>query len=163
MTGSVLSPSFRQLWRDPLLFVAFGFGSWLAAKAPDTAGSLVALLAAPLLLQLPMWGQGLVLVMAIAAGIPLCGRAARKLGVVEHPSIVWDKFAGLWLALLGLPLEWPWLLAGFTLFRLFDISKPWPIRWLDRNLKGGLGIMLDDLAAGCCTFLLLALAASVMA
>lgn len=155
VTTAVARPTFRQLLRDPVLLVAFGFGSGLAPKAPGTAGSLVALFLVPLLSQTPLWGQCLVLGLAIGLGIPLCERAADRLGVADHPGIVWDEFAGLWLALIWLPQEWPWLVAGFGLFRLFDIGKPWPIRWLDRNLTGGLGIMLDDLAAGLCVFLLL--------
>jgi phosphatidylglycerophosphatase A len=86
--------------------------------------------------------------LATLVGIYLCGRTARALGVHDHPGIVWDEFAGLWLALFALPPDWYWPLLGFALFRLFDIAKPWPISWLDRNLHGGTGIMLDDILAG---------------
>ncbi len=79
------------------------------------------------------------------------------LGVHDHGGIVWDEWVGflmtLWLAPTGLG----WLVAGFILFRLFDILKPWPIGWLDRQVPGGWGIMLDDLLAGLYSFILLQL------
>jgi len=62
--------------------------------------------------------------------------------------VVCDEFVGLWLALFLAPSGWPWMLAGFALFRLFDIWKPWPIREADHSLSGGLGLMLDDVIAG---------------
>jgi len=68
--------------------------------------------------------------------------------VKDPSSIVWDEFVGMWIALFMLPTGWYWLIAAFVLFRIFDIWKPWPIGWLDINLKGGAGIMLDDVAAG---------------
>ncbi len=134
--------------RHPVHFLAFGFGSGLAAKAPGTWGTLAAL---PLwyalqLLPLPLYGA--VLVLAFVIGIYLCGATARHLGVHDHGGIVWDEFVGLWIALAAVPAQWPWVLAGFALFRLFDIWKPWPIRLLDRKVHGGFGIMIDDVIAG---------------
>lgn len=66
----------------------------------------------------------------------------------DHPGIVWDEFAGLFVTMIAVPVTWGTVLAGFILFRLFDILKPWPISWLDKKVSGGLGIMLDDLVAG---------------
>jgi phosphatidylglycerophosphatase A len=68
--------------------------------------------------------------------------------VHDHPGIVWDEIAGLLVALCGAPAGWAWAIAGFGLFRLFDIWKPWPIHWVDRQVGGGLGIVVDDLLAG---------------
>jgi phosphatidylglycerophosphatase A len=68
--------------------------------------------------------------------------------VHDHPGIVWDEIAGFAITMLAVPLTWYWLLAGFVLFRFFDIVKPWPIREADHSLRGGLGIMLDDIIAG---------------
>ena len=81
-------------------------------------------------------------------GFYLCGKTARDMGVHDHPGIVWDEIAGYWLTMTALPASWSWALAGFVLFRLFDIWKPWPISWLDRQVHGGVGIMVDDLLAG---------------
>ena len=73
---------------------------------------------------------------------------ARDLGVHDHGGIVWDEFVGYWITMFLLPVRWEWVLGGFLLFRLLDIWKPWPIRWADRQVHGGLGIMLDDVLAG---------------
>jgi phosphatidylglycerophosphatase A len=95
-------------------------------------------------------------------GVWLCERTSRDLGVHDHAGIVWDEWVGLLVTLWLLPPGWLWLLLGFLLFRLFDILKPWPIGWLDRRVGGGLGIMLDDLVAGLCGFLLLQLCARLV-
>jgi phosphatidylglycerophosphatase A len=85
------------------------------------------------------------------AGVYICGVAADRLGVHDHGGIVWDEFVGLWVAMAALPVSWASIILGFGLFRLFDIFKPWPISWMDKNISGGLGIMLDDIAAGVAT------------
>lgn len=87
-------------------------------------------------------------VVIAVGGIGLCGHAARRLGVHDHPGINFDEVAGQLIACAMAPLDWRWFLSAFVLFRLFDIAKPWPIRWLDRHCGGGLGIMADDIAAG---------------
>lgn len=141
--------------RNPVIFLAFGLGSGLSPKAPGTAGSAVALLFFPGLVWLG-WPLALAgIVVAGVFGIWLCGRAAQILGVHDHESIVWDEFVGQWLALLPLLPLAGWnlpsavaLLAGFVLFRVFDILKPWPISWCDQHLEGGFGIMFDDILAG---------------
>jgi len=138
----------RTLGRDPLLWLAFGLGAGLVSRAPGTAGTALGVLLYLGLLQLPepvRYGSVLVIILA---GVGLCGYAARRLGVHDHPGIVWDEIAGYMLALCFAPANWQFLLAGFVLFRVFDIAKPWPIRWVDRRLHGGVGIMLDDLLAG---------------
>lgn len=152
------SPSFQQLIRNPVHFLAFGFGSGLSPKAPGTAGTLVALLLWPLLAGLPLMLYLAIVVVVSISGFYLCGKTASDLGVHDHPGIVWDEIAGFWLAMTAVPLTWYWMLAGFLLFRLFDIWKPWPIGWLDRKVSGGVGIMVDDLLAGVFTWLLLFLA-----
>ena len=140
-----------DLLKSPILFFAFGRGSGLAPKAPGTAGTLVALLIWFFLADLPL--EIYVVIVAIAAifGIYLCGRAAKDLGIHDHPGIVWDEFVGFWIAMIGLPVTWSSIIAGFFLFRIFDILKPWPIGWIDKNFHGGLGIMLDDVIAGLAT------------
>lgn len=150
--------------RDPLQLLAFGFGSGLAPRAPGTAGSLLALVFFPLLAVLALPAYLAVLAVAIGLGIVVCGHAAKALGVHDDGRIVWDEFAGQWLALLPLvPVthwswrEVAWLFVGFGLFRLFDVAKPWPIGYLDRKVHGGLGIMVDDLVAGVFAAIALAL------
>lgn len=134
--------------RNPVHLLAFGFGSGCAPKAPGTFGTVMALPFYLLLSTLPIAAYVLVLVLALVAGIWICGRTAHVLGVHDHGGIVWDEFVGLWIALCAVPLSWQAVLCGFVLFRLFDIWKPWPIGWLDRQVSGGFGIMLDDVVAG---------------
>jgi phosphatidylglycerophosphatase A len=136
-----------RVMRDPVLFLAFGFGSGLAPRAPGTAGTLVAVPLYLLLSQLSTPAY-LAVVLAVAlAGIWICGRAADRLGTHDHPGIVWDEFAGYLVTMIPASGSWISLLAGFVLFRLFDIWKPWPISVADKKIKGGTGIMLDDLLA----------------
>jgi len=134
--------------RDPVLLLATGLGAGLAPRAPGTFGTLVGVA-----VYLPLAGLSLsvylsVVALVIVLGIWICDRAARKLGVHDAPAIVFDEIAGILVTLAATPLQWPWILAGFVLFRFFDILKPWPIAWLDKNIAGGLGIMVDDLVAG---------------
>ncbi|PCH83954.1 MAG: phosphatidylglycerophosphatase A [Piscirickettsiaceae bacterium] len=81
-------------------------------------------------------------------GIWICGKTANDMGVHDHGGIVWDEIAGYLLTMLWVPLTWMNIVLGFVLFRLFDILKPWPINLLDRHVKGGFGIMVDDIIAG---------------
>lgn len=144
---SVKNPQFSDLLRSPILFLAFGFGSGLASRAPGTMGTLAAipiwLLLAPLATSL-YWSLVLI---AFVLGIYICGAAAKKLQTHDHPGIVWDEFVGFWVVMPFMPTQGWSLLWGFVLFRLFDIVKPWPIGWLDEKVRGGLGIMLDDVVA----------------
>jgi phosphatidylglycerophosphatase A len=149
-TKYVLEPSDRRrLLASPAGWIACGFGSGLAPKAQGTFGSLAAILPWLLLreLSMPVWLG--VIVVAFAIGVWACDVAGRILGVDDHRSLVWDEFVGLWIGLLpALVAPWWAVIAGFLLFRLFDVWKPWPIAWLDRRVKGGFGVMLDDVIAG---------------
>lgn len=138
----------RPTLANPVHLLAFGFGAGCSPRAPGTMGTLIAV-ALYLPLSTLAWPVYLgVLAVVSLAGIWICDRTSRDLGVHDHPGIVWDEIAGFLLTMVAAPAGWPWILAGFLLFRLFDIWKPWPIGWLDRRVTGGLGIMLDDLVAG---------------
>lgn len=134
--------------RDPLLLLALGFGSGLARRGPGTAGTAVGVGLYLLIGALPAAAAVAVTAVVALIGIPLCGYAARRLGVHDDPGIVWDEIAGYLVTMLLLPFEVLWIVAGFVLFRILDIAKPWPIGWLDRRLGGGTGIMADDILAG---------------
>lgn len=144
---------------NPIHCLAFGFGSGLAPKAPGTFGTLLAVPLYLLLSQLSLLPYILVVVIAFAIGIYLCGRTATDLGVHDHPGIVWDEFVGFWITMIAAPAGWLWVVIGFILFRLFDIWKPWPIRFFDKNVESGLGIMIDDVLAGIYALLVLQLIA----
>ncbi|RAN79944.1 phosphatidylglycerophosphatase A [Bacillus sp. SRB_336] len=161
----------RALLATPAGWLACGFGSGLTPVAQGTFGSLAALLPWLLLreLSLPLYVG--VLLLGFAVGVWACNVAGRALGVDDHRSLVWDEFIGQWIALIPLlfsgmlparGFHWWMLAAGFALFRLFDVWKPWPIRWLDRRVKGGFGVMIDDVIAGIFAAVVLALGLRVV-
>lgn len=137
------------VFRNPRHFLAFGMGAGLARRAPGTWGTLAACPWCVLAWWgLPVWAYGALLLAAALVGVWLCDTVARDLRVHDHGGIVWDEWVGYGLGLFALPPAWYWPLAAFALFRLLDIAKPWPIRWCDRHVHGGVGIMLDDILAG---------------
>jgi phosphatidylglycerophosphatase A len=140
-------PTVRHL-AQPVHLLALGFGSGLAPVAPGTFGSLVGLAFALALAPFGLAWNLLAVVAAVVAGIWICGESARRLGVHDHPAIVWDEVAGMMIAMLAAPDAWWGAPAAFVLFRIFDIAKPWPIREIDHGMGGGAGIMLDDVLAG---------------
>ncbi|HLU05966.1 MAG TPA: phosphatidylglycerophosphatase A [Woeseiaceae bacterium] len=145
----------RKVLRDPVLLLAFGFGTGLAPRAPGTVGSLLGIPLAWGALGLEFHLQLILAAVLFAAGIWLCGEAGKRLAVHDHPGIVWDEIVAMYLVLIALPVSFVFWIAGYLLFRLFDIWKPWPIRDLDHRLGGGLGTMLDDLFAALYAALLL--------
>jgi phosphatidylglycerophosphatase A len=138
----------KQILSDPILFLAFGFGSGLAKKAPGTCGTLAAIPIYLLIAQTGNLSYSLITIAVTMAGIWICGLAANKLGEHDFGGIVWDEIAGYLITLWWIPFSWQAVALGFILFRFFDILKPWPIKIADRRVKGGFGIMLDDVLAG---------------
>ncbi len=145
----------RARLSNPVHFLALGFGSGLSPKAPGTMGTLAAIPVFLLIAWLPLPAYLAVVAVVCVLGIWICDRAARDFGVHDHPAIVWDEIAGFLVTMIAVPAGFLWVVLGFLLFRLFDILKPWPIRWLDRRVHGGLGIMLDDIVAGVFSLLIL--------
>ncbi len=147
----------KQILTDPVLFMAFGFGSGLATKAPGTVGTLAAIPVYVLLIQSNLFAYSFATILVILSGIWICGSAAEKLGEHDFSGIVWDEIAGFLVTMWMVPFSWQAVVTGFILFRVFDIFKPWPINWIDKKVHNGLGIMLDDLLAGLFAGLILAL------
>ncbi|MFC6328913.1 phosphatidylglycerophosphatase A family protein [Alloalcanivorax gelatiniphagus] len=131
-----------------LVLLAQGLGVGLSPWAPGTLASLLFLLVWWLLAGQPRPQYLLVVALVVVAGVPLCGLASRALGVHDAGSVVWDELGGLLLALAVVPRRAVWGLAGFAVFRFFDVLKPGPVGWVDLHLNGGIGIVLDDLVAG---------------
>ena len=150
------------LLRQPVHLLALGFGIGLVPKAPGTAATLLAGLAGWWLLPLPATVRWALVAALAAVGIWICGESARRLGKHDHSAIVWDEIVGFLAVTLILPPQPAWWAAAFVLFRVFDIAKPWPIGYLDRRVGGGIGIMLDDLAAAGLTVACLLLAWAVV-
>ena len=159
MSSTSTATTAKPNWRNPIHWLAFGFGSGAAPKAPGTFGTLAALLPYYFLQDLPLLPYLAIILISFVAGIYICGQCSKDLGVHDHGGIVWDEFVGLWITLIAVPTGWPWVVLGFVLFRIFDIAKPWPIRWADKQVSGGLGIMLDDVLAGLYALALLQLIA----
>ena len=134
--------------RSVLHWIAFGAGAGLVPRAPGTAGTAVAIPIYAVLAMQPVALYLLAVALIAAAGVWVCGHTARELGVHDHPGIVLDEIAGFLVTMAALPVDWPWIAAGFVAFRVLDITKPWPVSLADRKVGGGLGIMLDDLLAG---------------
>jgi phosphatidylglycerophosphatase A len=141
-----LSP--QQILSDPILFLAFGFGAGLAKKAPGTFGTLSAVPIYWLFAQTNSIVYSFLTIVITISGVWICGWAAEKLGEHDFSGIVWDEIAGYLITMWLIPFSWKALVMGFLLFRVFDILKPWPIKWVDQHVGGGLGIMLDDVLAG---------------
>lgn len=156
------APLPRPNWRNPVHLLAFGCGAGASPKAPGTAGTLVAIPLYLLLQPLPLPSYCLLVVLLFGIGVWLCDRTARDLAMHDHPGIVWDEVVGYLVTMTAAPAGWGWVVAGFVLFRIFDILKPWPVRVADRRVGGGLGIMLDDLLAGILAALLMLLMQSVV-
>lgn len=137
------------IFRHPVHFLAFGFGVGLFPWGPGTFGTLVAFPLFYICKVLQLSDAVLIFVSGLAAwfGCFLCGETSKNLGVHDHRGIVWDEIVAMFALLIFVPTNWLAWLWIFGLFRLFDIVKPFPIRYLDQHVDGGLGIMLDDWVA----------------
>lgn len=155
-----MRPTLRLLLSHPAHFISLGLGSGLAPHAPGTFGTLAAWLLYPLLrTSLSDFVFLALLTSFFVAGILAAERTGRVLGVPDHGAIVWDEMVAFWLVLFFTPPGLAWQALAFALFRFFDIVKPPPVRWADARVKGGFGVMLDDLVAA--GYAILALAAVV--
>ena len=159
-----VKPTFSWLKSRPLCLLGFGFGSGLAPVAPGTFGTLPALPMAFVLYLAGIsgWWLAAVCTVLFVWGIQICSHTERELGIQDYGGIVWDEIVAMLLVLAFTPFYWGWWLAAFVLFRLFDAVKPWPIRWFDKRVHVGFGIMLDDLIAALFTLLVLKLAEWVL-
>jgi phosphatidylglycerophosphatase A len=163
MTPTIRKPTATFMLSDYNHLVAQGFGSGLSPIMPGTVGTLFGwLLYAvlttrwPEVFTAPVWG--LLIVAGFALGVRVCERTGRNLGVADHGSMVWDEIVAFWLVLVFLtPASFATQCWAFFWFRVFDMTKPPPIRHFDRHMKGGLGVMWDDILAAFYTLLLFAL------
>ena len=146
MTTVSREPHLKMLLH-PAHFLSFGFGSGFSPIAPGTAGTAITIPIFWLMSSLaPLHYLAIVFVMFLI-GVWVCAITTRALGVHDHGAIVWDEVVGYLLTMVMVPAELGWMIVGFFVFRLFDIWKPWPTRALDLNVKGGFGIMIDDVMA----------------
>ncbi len=156
-----VKPSFQPTWQwlieHPVCFFGFGFGTGLAPKAPGTFGTLPAIFLAGLLLGLGLSHAILAFLCVILffIGIWICNQTEKALGVHDYGGIVWDEIVAMMLVYACIPQGLgTWVLA-FVIFRVFDATKPPPIKWFDERVGGGLGVMLDDVIAALFTIVLM--------
>lgn len=147
----------NKVWQDPIYFIAFGFGSGLMPLAPGTWGTLAAIPVYLLIAGLAPWFYLSFTLIAFLLGVWVCDKVSRELGVHDYSGIVWDEVVGFLLTMTVVPVGLVWIVIGFILFRIFDIWKPQPIRTIDRYVRGGLGVMLDDVLAAIPAWLILQL------
>jgi len=161
--GSLPPGTRRRLIRDPRGWLAAGLGTGFSPWAPGTLATLAAVLPWWFWLsELPLADYLGIVGLAFLLGLWALPWAIRECGRTDPPLVVWDEVVGVWLALALVPTEWPWVLAAVLLFRLLDITKPWPIGWADRRFKGAFGTLLDDVLAGLLTAAVMVLALAVV-
>lgn len=154
--------SWRQL-RDPWVFVATGLGCGFVPVAPGTVGSILGVAAWWFVLaHQDIYTRSAAVLAAFFAGVLIVDRVVKRHRPGDAPAIVLDEIVGVWFALLFVPMSPVWVAAAFVLFRIADIAKPWPVSWADTRIKGGLGIMADDLIAGLTAGVVIALAGLAM-
>ena len=156
-------PPTASVWEKLIYWLGIGLGSGLPKRAAGTWGTVGGLVVAIPMLALEFWGFLAVTVMGALVGSYICGKTSDLMGVHDDPHIVWDEWVGMWVSLL--PILWLHFyddallqghqlsllllyFAAFVAFRFFDILKPFPIKWVDKNVSGGFGILIDDILAG---------------
>ena len=156
-------PPTASVWEKLIYWLGIGLGSGLPKRAAGTWGTVGGLVVAIPMLSLGFWGFLAVTVMGALVGSYICGKTSDLMGVHDDPHIVWDEWVGMWVSLL--PILWLHFyddallqghqlsllllyFAAFVAFRFFDILKPFPIKWVDKNVSGGFGILIDDILAG---------------
>ncbi len=162
-TAMVRKPNARFMFSHPAHLLAQGFGSGLSPWMPGTSGTLYgwlvyALLTArwPAVFTPTVWG--VIIGIGFLIGVWACSKTGGDLGIADHGSMVWDEIVAIWLVLwLLTPAGGATQFWAFIWFRFFDMVKPPPIRYFDRTLKGGFGVMFDDIVAAFFTLLVFAL------
>ena len=156
-------PPTASVWEKLIYWLGIGLGSGLPKRAAGTWGTVGGLVVAIPMLALGLWGFLAVTLVGALVGSYICGKTSDLMGVHDDPHIVWDEWVGMWVSLL--PILWLHFyddallqghqlsllllyFAAFVAFRFFDILKPFPIKWVDKNVSGGFGILIDDILAG---------------
>ena len=144
----MIEKKLQQIAKSPSGLMASGFGVGLVPYIPGTVGTVLGVPVVLLVQPFSVPVQGALYLLMFVVGCKVCSDYAKELGEDDPSVIVWDEIVGYCFSLLFLPVSLVTLLAAFVLFRLFDILKPWPISVVQRKVKGGFGIMLDDVIAG---------------
>jgi len=138
----------KGYWKNPIHLISCGFGTGASPYAPGTVGTVLGVAIYLPMSYLPLPEYLLVTLAAFLLGVYVCGVTGKALGEHDHSGIVWDEVVGYMITMTAIPFDWLWMLVGFIVFRIFDVIKPWPIRVIDKKIKGGFGVMFDDVLAG---------------
>ena len=145
------------IFKNPFTFIATGFGIGALPFAPGTWGSLEGVLLYLLFSSLSLCWYLILTVAVILLGVVCCHFTVKAWNQEDPQQLVIDEIAGFLVTMIAVPARVQWIVLGFILFRFFDIWKPWPISWLEKKIPGGLGVMIDDIAAGMIAFAILQL------
>ncbi len=148
MRQYIVPPIPDSIWKKPSHFIAFGFGSGAIPIAPGTFGTLIAIPFYLAICSLPLVIYIIVVTLITIGSIALCERVSHEINSHDHQGMCLDEIVGYLVTMTGAPHGILWIVAGFILFRVFDIWKPWPINYVDKRVAGGLGMILDDVLAG---------------
>lgn len=145
----------KKFLKNPIHFLALGFGSGLAPIMPGTIGTLVAVPLYMLMHYLPLKYYLIVVAIMLVVGFWITDKTANDLQIKDPGCVVWDEIVGYLITMILVPFNWQMMALGFIFFRIFDIWKPWPISWVNDNMRSGIGIMLDDVVAAVYAIILL--------
>lgn len=151
-----------SIWRNPLHFIAFGFGVGAMPFAPGTFGTLITIPFYLALQHLSLANYSLLVVLLIGLSSLLCAKVSRDIDVNDHQGMCVDEIIGFLVTMIAAPPGWIWIVIGVILFRIFDILKPWPISWVDQHLHSGFGMIFDDVLAGLCSCIIIQLLARLI-
>lgn len=151
----------ESIWKNPIHFIAFGFGSGALPIAPGTFGTLLAIPFYLAMQSLPLIVYLITVFLIALASIWICNKTSKDIGIRDHQGMCLDEFVGYFVTMINAPHGWTWVLLGFLFFRLFDIWKPWPIRIIDERVSGGFGMILDDVLAGIYSCILIQILARI--
>lgn len=158
----IVPPIPESVWKNPWHFIAFGFGTGTIPIAPGTFGTLIAI---PFYLYLSTFSHTSYLILTLFImffSMWLCEKVSRQINIHDHQGMCIDEIVGFLVTMYHAPYGWRWILLGFVLFRFFDIAKPWPIRQIDKQMKGGVGMILDDVMAGIYSFIIIQIIAWIL-
>ncbi|OCG64728.1 phosphatidylglycerophosphatase A [Gilliamella sp. wkB18] len=150
MTKQERNKDFKKFLKltNPIHFLAVGLGSGLSPIMPGTMGSLMAIPLWLLFYGLQPTLYWVFILVTFIFGCFICQKTSDDTHTHDSGHIVWDEFVGMWITLFFIPqLSVMWIAIAFVAFRIFDMAKPWPIRWFDKRIPGGFGIMVDDVIA----------------
>ena len=140
-------PTPPSVWTNPIHYITCVFGIGCIPFMPGTLATLAAVGICFALQGVTTFQYIFVVTCLNIIGVWLCGKTNKDFGSQDHPATCFDELASFPICLIGIPFTWPYVLIAFILFRILDIAKPPPINYIDNNMHGGLGVMLDDIVA----------------